>query len=270
MVLALLSACGIALLSLIGALFFGKELNTAKLHRIILPGAVGVFLGVVFFELIPETLHESETGGVIAILVGFLGFYLLSHLLQTYHHHHADGHDEHDECEKGGARKLLIGDTVHNLADGVVIGTSFMINPALGLLTTAGIALHEIPQEIAEYGVLRASGYSSRRALFLNFMSAVSVILGVLLTYALGEILHEYIFVLTGIAAGNLLYIATADLIPELRHSHKEHFTTMFVSTLIGVTLIGALITLSHEYGTHDEHVDEAHEMEIDKDTEIH
>ncbi len=270
MTLALLSALGIALLSLIGALFFGKELNTTKLHRIILPGAVGVFLGVVFFELIPETLHASETGGVIAILVGFLGFYLLSHLLLTYHHHHADSHDDDDECEKGGARKLLIGDAVHNLADGVVIGTSFMINPTLGLLTTAGIALHEIPQEIAEYGVLRASGYSSRRALFLNFMSAVSVVLGVLFTYALGEVLHDYIFVLTGIAAGNLLYIATADLIPELRHSHKEHFRTMFISTLAGVTLIGTLITLSHEHGEHEEHGDESHETAMEEGERIH
>jgi zinc and cadmium transporter len=248
--LALLSAAGITLLSLVGALFLGKKLDTARLHHIILPAAIGVFLGVVFFELIPETLHESETGGALAILFGFLGFYLLSHVLETYHHHHSDNHDA---CGQGGARTLLIGDAVHNLADGVVIATSFMINPTLGLLTTAGIALHEIPQEIAEYGVLRASGYSPRRALLLNFASSITVVLGVLLTYALGGVLHDYIFVLTGIAAGNLLYIATADLIPELRHSHKEHFKTMFLSTVIGVTLIGVLITLSHEFGGHEE-----------------
>lgn len=243
MLTALLAALSITLISLIGALFFGKSVESSKLHRIILPGAIGVFLGVVFFELIPETLHASELGGSLALLGGFLGFYLLSHVLDTYHHHHR----AHDECEKGGARKLLIGDAIHNCADGVVIGTSFLINPTLGLLTTVGIALHEIPQEIAEYGVLRAAGYSPRRALMLNFISATTVVLGVLLTYLFGETLEEYTYILTGVAAGNLLYIASADLIPELRQSHRDHFRSMFISTLLGVTLIGVLIVGAHE-----------------------
>lgn len=244
MISALFASFGIASLSLVGALFLGKEINTKHFHRVILPTAVGVFLGVVFFELVPETLHASEFGGPISILVGFLGFYLLSHILDTFHHHH---HEDHDRCTSGGARRLLIGDAVHNLADGVVIGTSFMVNPTLGFLTTIGVALHEIPQEIAEYGVLRASGYEARRALLLNFLTALTVVLGVILTYLLGEMLHEYLFVLTGVAAGNLLYIATTDLIPELRHSHREHFRSIFASVLIGVSLIGILIMASHE-----------------------
>ncbi len=244
MMYALIAALAIASLSLIGALFFHGKVDTERLHRFVLPAAVGIFLGVVFFELIPETLHASEFWGAITILGGFLGFYLLSHFLDTYHHHHTDAHDA---CGQGGAKKLLIGDSVHNLADGVVIATAFMVNPALGILTAVGIALHEIPQEVAEYAVLRAACYSERRALFLNFLSASTVILGVLLTYLFGEMLHEYLFVLLGIAAGNLLYIATADLIPELRHSHREHFHKTFAATLIGVALIGALITYTHE-----------------------
>ncbi len=243
MLYAILGALAIASLSLIGAIFFGGKVDTERFHRFILPAAVGIFLGVVFFELIPETLHASEFWGPITILFGFLGFYLLSHLLDTYHHHHTDSHDS---CAQGGARKLLIGDAVHNLADGIVIATAFMVNPALGLLTTIGIALHEIPQEIAEYAILRAACYSKKRALFLNFLSASTVILGVLLTYLIGSVLDGYIFVLTGIAAGNLLYIATADLIPELRHSHREHFAKTFLATLLGVALIGTLITVSH------------------------
>ncbi len=258
MLYALIGAGSIALLSLIGTLFFGNTLNTSRLHRIILPSAIGIFLGIIFFELIPETLHASETGGAIAILIGFLAFYLLSHILETYHHHHTDG----DTCVQGGARKLLIGDAIHNVADGIIIATSFMVDPLLGALTTAGIALHEIPQEIAEFAILRAAGYTTRRALALNFLSATTVIAGVLLTYILGDMLHEYLFVLTGIAAGNLLYIATADLIPELRHSHKEHFKTVFVSTLIGVVLIGTLVTVSHGEDSHtDIENEETHEV---------
>jgi zinc and cadmium transporter len=244
MLFALVASVIIASLSLIGALFFHTRINIEQLHRFVLPSAVGIFLGVVFFELIPETLHENEFWGAIAILIGLLGFYLLSHVLDTYHHHHTT---TSDACGQGGARKLLIGDAIHNVADGVVIATAFMVNPALGVLTTIGIALHEIPQEIAEYAVLRAACYSQKRALFLNFLSATTVIVGVLITYLFGTLIEDFIFVLTGIAAGNLLYIATADLIPELRHSHREHFNKTFIATLLGVALIGSIITLTHE-----------------------
>jgi zinc and cadmium transporter len=244
MVYALLAALCVATIALVGALLFGTHPHTERLHRFILPAAVGVFLGVVFFELIPETLELSEFGGPVTIVAGFLGFYLLSHLLETYHHHHSD---HGDDCSHGGARKLLIGDAIHNLADGVVIASSFMIDPVVGILTTVGIALHEIPQELAEYAVLRAAHYSHRRALTLNALSASTVVVGVLLTYALGTSLGSYVYVLTGLAAGNLLYIASADLIPELRHSHGDHFTKIFLATLVGVVLIGGVITLSHQ-----------------------
>lgn len=241
MVYALIAAAGIALIALVGVFFVGNHPNTEQLHRFVLPAAVGVFLGIVFFELIPETLAAGETWGSVSILVGFLGFYALSHLLETYHHHHSD---DHDACTKNGARKLLMGDAIHNLADGVVIATSFMISPLVGALTTLGIALHEIPQEIAEYAVLRAAQYSPRRALMLNLLSASTVILGVLITDLIGGALASYLFAFTGIAAGNLLYIAAADLIPELRHSHKDHYIKTFLCTLGGVLLIGILITL--------------------------
>lgn len=249
MLYALLAAFVIATISLIGIFFFGSHPHTERLHRVILPGAVGVFLGVVFFELIPETLEMSQTGGAVSILVGFLGFYLLSHILETYHHHH----DNEDTCSQGGAKKLLIGDAVHNLADGVVIASAFMISPFIGVLTTIGIALHEIPQEIAEYAVLRAAAYSHTRALFLNVLSASTVIVGVLLTYIVGSTVSGYVYVLTGIAAGNLLYIATADLIPELRHSHRDHFAKIYLATILGVLIIGGMIIFSHEQMEHYE-----------------
>ncbi len=242
---ALLGACIISLLSLIGVFFFGEKGYLAKTHHFILPVAVGVFLGIVFFDLIPETLEGSHIWGPVAIMVGFLGFYLLSHFLDTFHHHHFD---DHDSCSQNGARKLLIGDFIHNLADGVVIASAFMIDPVVGMLTTIGIALHEIPQEIAEFGVLLHSGYTRARALLYNFISATSVILGIVATYLFASSLEAYLFILTGIAAGNLLYIATADLIPELRHSHRDHFFKTFTATLLGVIVIAFLSTYTHEY----------------------
>ena len=240
---ALIASVCITLLSTVGALVLGEHRRLQGVHRFILPVAVGVFLGITFFELVPETLEVSPEFGPIAILVGLLGFYLLSHILDTYHHHHGD---DHDTCSQNGAKKLLIGDAIHNLADGVVIASAFMINPMVGLLTTVGIALHEIPQEIAEFGVLRAARYTVRKAILLNMLSASTVVLGVLLTYLLSGGLGNYTYILTGVAAGNLLYIATADLIPELRHSHRDHFIKSFLVTLVSAAFIGTLVTFGH------------------------
>ncbi len=241
--MALLAALGVSLLSFVGVFFFGNSGKLRGTHRFILPVAVGVFLGIVFFDLIPETLESAPQWGPIAIMVGFLGFYLLSHFLDTFHHHHFD---EHDACIKNGARKLLIGDSVHNFADGIVIASAFIISPFVGILTTIGIALHEIPQEIAEFGVLLQSGYSKRTAAFYNFLSSLSVVLGVLLAYVFAESLDEYLFILTGVAAGNLLYIAATDLLPELRHSHREHFFKTFIATLFGIVVIAIITSYSH------------------------
>ncbi len=242
---ALLAALCITLLSLSGVFFYGNTRTLHGAHRFILPTAVGVFLGIVFFELVPETLEVSPAWGPVSIMIGFLGFYLLSHILDTYHHHHFDAHDT---CRQNGARKLLIGDAIHNLADGIVIASAFMINPVVGILTTIGIALHEIPQEIAEFGVLIQSGYTRKRAVFYNLISATSVVFGVMLTHLFASSLTPYTFVLTGIAAGNLLYIATADLIPELRESHRNHFLMTFSATVFGALIIGVLVHYTHVF----------------------
>jgi len=256
---ALIAASIVALLSLIGVFFIGKSGHLQGAHRFIVPIAIGVFLGVIFFELIPETLHEGELYGSIAIVAGFLSFYLLSHFLRTYHHHHHHAHEAHEEddnCEKDqqSARMLLIGDAIHNIADGVVIVSAFLINPAVGIAVTIGIALHEIPQEIAEYGVLRAAGYSRKKALSLNFLSASSIFLGVIASYIFAEA-GEYTWILTGLAAGNLLYIAASDMLPELQEqTHRDHFFKTFFSTVVGLVLITALLMWSHSaFGEHHE-----------------
>lgn len=245
MIGALFSAFIIASLSIVSALFFGKRERVINSHHFILPVAVGTFLGIVFFELIPETLEASHDWGPIVILAGFFGFYLLSHVLDTYHHHHAHAQDA---CAHNSARMLLVGDGIHNLADGIVIGSAFILNPIAGVLTTIGIALHEIPQEIAEFGILMRSGCTRTQAIFYNFLSASSVFVGVLVAFAFFTIAEQYLFILTGVAAGNLLYIASSDLIPELRQSHKNHFMKTFFATLLGTCAIAILITYTHTF----------------------
>ncbi len=239
-----IASLAVVLLSLLGAFFIGEKGAGKSMHRIIIPIAIGVFLGVIFFELIPETLEGSEFYGSTAIVTGFLLFYILSHFLKSYHHHHEneDGACEHTKS----ARMLLLGDAVHNIADGVVIASAFIINPAVGIATTVGIALHEIPQEIAEYGILIHAGYSRKKALFLNFLSASSIFIGVTLATVFAY-LGDYVWILTGIAAGNLLYIVASDMIPELSgEEHRHHFAQTLISTLLGLMAIVGLLTLSH------------------------
>lgn len=260
MVSTLIAALFVASLSLTGVFIFRKHAHITGTHRFIIPVALGMFLGIVFFELIPETLAANHYGNY-AIVGGFLAFYLLSHILRSYHHHQCD---EHDHCSPGKSRASLVlaGDSIHNIADGIVIASAFLINPAVGIATTIGIALHEIPQEIAEFGILVHAGYSRKKAALFNLLSASSIILGVVMSYIFLSF-GDYLWILTGIAAGNLLYIAAADMIPELHgEAHRSHFKKTFLSTLAGLAFIIVLLTYLH--GEHDENDhDLEHEDEV-------
>lgn len=259
MTYAFIAAAAVVLVSMTGIVLFRTKGRIQGTHRFILPAAVGVFLGIVFLELVPETLAAAPEHGMLAVLAGFLGFYLLSHLLATFHHHH---HDHADGCVHERAHLLLLGDAVHNIADGIVIAGAFLIDPVVGIATTIGVILHELPQEIAEFGVLVASGYSRGKALVLNLISASSVFLGVMLMALFAEHAEGYIWLVTGVAAGNLLYLATSDFIPELRENHGHKFATTFLTTLAGLALVFVTLAYAHSFmeESHDHEREEAPE----------
>lgn len=246
--MTLLAVLGLAAVSLVGVFFFGKNGHLTGTQRYILPFTIGAFLTIVFVELIPETLQASANYGLYAVLAGYLLFYMLSIVLRTYHHHH-NRNAAGDTCaaDKATALLLLWGDAVHNVTDGMVIASAFLVNPTVGWVTTVGVALHEVPQEIAEFGVLRAAGYSTRKAVVFNFMSALGAVLGVLLSFFFMNFASAYTWVLTGVAAGNLLYIATSDLLPGVhRQAQKNNtFFTAFFMTLVGtLTMLGVIVLL--------------------------
>lgn len=247
--LTLTAAVVISLLSIVGTLVFRGSQNLEHRFPYAVPVAIGMFLGVVFFELVPETLEVAGTKGSVAIAVGFLLFYLLAHSLRTYHHHHGSD-DDHDACgeTKASASLLLTGDAVHNFADGIVLASAFIVSPEVGIATAIAIAFHEIPQEIAEFGVLIRAGYTRMRATLLNLLSAVTIILGALLTMFFAGQFGSLLWVLTGVAAGNLLYIAASDLLPELHDEDtpRKHFFATFLALIIGMVLIVGIITTSH------------------------
>jgi len=241
----------VASASVVGVLLFGHDKRLIGAERYIVPVAVGVFLSLVLNELIPEVLAAAPVWGAAVIMVGFLGFYILAHKLhQRYHHLEADDCDR-----KGAAALILVGDSIHNFADGIVLGGAFLIDPAVGVATAVGLALHEVPQEIVEFGVLVRAGYTRLRAAALNLLSASTIILGTLLVILLSSQFGEYVWVLTGLAAGNLLFLAASDLLPRI-HGNLQHYGSIWYSAVaiaLGFLLMTLILTWVHEqYG--DEH----------------
>lgn len=269
---AILAAAAVALCSLVGVFFFGSSGKLEGVERYVIPTAVGVFLSLVLFELIPETLHGNETWGGIAVAVGFITFYVLSYELHRYFHRREE--DDKDCAQKGAATLVLIGDAVHNIADGVILGAAFLVDPVLGTAVAVGLALHEIPQEIVEFGVLVRGGYSKFKAAWLNLLSASSIILGTVVTIVFAATLEEYVWVITGIAAGNLLYIAASDLLPRIHGTLRNYqsFWYTLSALIIGFIAMTTVLIYTHEtfgHGPHDDAHDE-HDHEEEHEDEHH
>ena len=242
---AILAAVLIALTSLVGVFFFGNTQKLIGAQKYVVPMAVGMFLSLVLFELIPETLELSPELGGIAVAFGFISFYVLANYLHQKHHHL-----EVNDCDrKGAATLLLIGDGIHNIADGIILGGAFFIDPSVGVATAIGLALHEIPQEIVEFGVLLRGGYTKLQASLYNLASASSIILGVVLIILVAEHAEDFIWIITGVAAGNLLFLAASDLLPRI-HGNLKHYGSIWHST-ISITL-GFIIMTSVLIWTHD------------------
>jgi zinc and cadmium transporter len=260
---AIVAAGAVALCSLVGAVFFGNSRHLEGVERYVIPTAVGVFLSLVLFELIPETLHSNEEWGGVAVAVGFILFYVLSYELHRYFHH--KDKDDKDCSKKSAATLVLIGDAVHNVADGVILGGAFLVDPALGAVVAVGLALHEIPQEIVEFGVLVRGGYSRLQAAFLNLLSASSIVIGTVLTIALAASLQDYVWIITGVAAGNLLFIAASDLLPRIHGTLKgyQSFWYTLFALILGFTLMTTVLIYTHEtfgHGHDEEHSEEEHD----------
>lgn len=202
--------------------------------------AVGALLGDAFIHLIPEALENSAGAGVL-IIVGILIFFILEKFLHW--HHHGEDRDNAEIHPVG--QLILFSDGVHNFVDGIIIGVSFVVSVPVGIATVVAVILHEIPQEIGDFAVLLHSGYAKTRALWLNFLSALCAVLGVLLTFIIGtngEILIKWILPM---AAGGFIYVAVADLIPELRRTKTvKHSISQIVAIIAGVLAMFALTYL--------------------------
>tara|TARA_B100000508_G_scaffold138723_1_gene135371 strand:- start:13588 stop:14376 length:789 start_codon:yes stop_codon:yes gene_type:complete len=246
MVTALLASAMVTLASVVGVFFFGKKAGRLEgIQRFVVPAAVGVFLSLVLNELIPETITQAPKWGSVIIAAGFLSFYVLAHVLHRRYHHL-----EADDCDrKGAAMLILIGDGIHNISDGVVLGGAFLIDPAVGFAVALGLALHEIPQEIVEFGVLVRAGFSRTKAMLYNLLSASSIFVGTIIIMVVNKNADQYVWIITGLAAGNLLFLAASDLLPRI-HGNLRHYGSIWYSTtaiIVGFVLMTAILTFVHE-----------------------
>lgn len=223
-VLAVLSVIGISLLSLLGVLFF--LIDARFIERILLylvSFSTGALLGDVFIHILPEMAEQPESfsRGAMVVLLGILFSFSMEKILHWRHCHTlpGDGHEHHHPV----GLISLVGESIHNFIDGIIIAASFLVSVPLGVTTTLAIAFHEIPHEIGDFAVLLHSGYGKKRALMLNLLSASTAVIGTVLVLVASRQLESVTAYLLPFAAGNLLYIAGSDLIPELHKQTKLH-----------------------------------------------
>ena len=205
------------LLALVG--IFTLSLSDKALHRLLLPLvalAAGSLLGGAFFHMIPESVEKTgaDTAVYIYVVAGFAFFLLLEQLLHWHHCHREETH-----CKKPLTYLILIGDGIHNFIGGIAVAGTFLIDVRLGISTWLAAAAHEIPQEIGDFGVLVHGGWSKKKALLLNLLSASTFLLGGLLAYIFS--FSDWIYFLIPFAAGNFIYIGASDLIPEVNRHEK-------------------------------------------------
>jgi len=213
----LISTGAISLLSISGAvfLFFQKNL-VQRISIFLLAFAAGALMGNAFLHLLPEAVEKVQSAhAFLFILFGFGLFFVIENILH-WHHTHQD-----QPKHKSLGTLSLLGDGMHNFLDGLIIAAVFFIDVKLGFATALAVALHEIPQEVAEFGVLVHSGMSRVRALLFNFISASAVILGGVVSFLLAGVITEWVGSLLLLAVGIFLYIAASDFVPEIRKEQK-------------------------------------------------
>jgi len=239
----------VSLISLIGLSIFFKKKYTKKIMEGTISLAAAVLLGNVFFHLLPEVLetahhHEFSFHTVsLYILLSIIIFFFTEKYLHWHHCH--DHHDHKDSCIHPMGYNILIGDALHNFIDGIAIAASFMLSTEIGIMTTVAIALHEIPQEIGDFSLLLHSGFTKAKALFWNFISALTALLGGILAFFYAQT-SEHQILLTSLAIGSFLYISMSDIIPHLHEGDKKHHVQQIVWFIIGLGIIYYVSTALH------------------------
>jgi len=215
--------------------------------------AIGALLGAAFLEVIPRAFQVGPPHqAAMSILAGIFGFFVLEKLLLWRHCHTEncevhDRHADHHDHGRSGAL-IIVGDTLHNFVDGVLIAAAFLQSTELGVIAAVAIIAHEIPQEVGDFLILLHSGYSRARALAVNLLSSLATLVGGVGGYFGLRAFGGWEAALLGIVAASMIYVAVADLIPGL-HRRPELRDTASQALLIalGIGSIAAVrMLLAH------------------------
>ncbi|MEE8566066.1 MAG: ZIP family metal transporter [Candidatus Thermoplasmatota archaeon] len=242
LVYILISTIMITFIAFIG--IFTLSINENILKKIVLvlvSLSAGALMGGAFLHLIPESIEVASGSNIfIIVLIGFIIFFIIEKILHWRHCH--DG-----KCDVHTFHYMnLIGDSIHNFIDGLIIAAGFMVSIPLGFTTTIAIVAHEIPQEIGDFGVLIYGGFEKKKALILNFLVAFTIVIGGFVGYLLSNIIENYVYILLSFAAGGFIYIAATDLIPEIKKEvdiRKSTFTMLiFILGIVFMWIIKIIL----------------------------
>jgi zinc and cadmium transporter len=234
--------------------------------------SAGVFL-VTSGALALEVFELADTAlmAVLFIGTGYMLAWGLEYLIpETHQHHDPECDHDHHHSNKTSARKLIVGDAVHNVADGIMLVPAFLVSPVLGVAVTVSVLIHEALQEVSEFFVLRQAGYSTKRALLINFAVSSTIFIGIGLSY-LAVVSHDLEVLLLALAAGFFLHVVLHDLIPKPHHhADSAGFVKHLVVLLVGLavmSLVAFAIKGEHVHGEGDTH---GHEEEMHHDEPNH
>ena len=218
--------------------------------------STGVLLGTALLHVLPEAFESAKTPQslFLTLLGGLLFFFFLekTELYRHGHHHEHDDHHHHhgfdaEQAGRGGW-SVLVGDSIHNFCDGVLIAAAFLTDPQLGFVTSLAIIAHEIPQEVGDYIVLINAGLSRMRALVYNMISGMAAVVGGVLGYFLIEPWQDFLPYMMVVAASSFIYVAVADLIPQLQKRLSRRDTVLQIFWLAaGLVMIGLIVRTLHE-----------------------
>lgn len=238
---AILSVVSVSLISLLGLVTISLKTPFGRNTLIYLVSfSAGALLGDVFIHLLPELAANGNLtrGFSLVIFAAIVGFFILEKYLH-WHHHHGEGKEE-EHSTHPLVFTNLIGDAFHNIIDGMVIAGAYLLDTKLGLATTLAVMLHEIPQEIGDYGVLVYAGLKKSKALLYNLFSGGTAIIGALVVLYFGQN-ENFLGVLAALGIGSFIYISVADLIPQIHREH-ERPRGQLAFFVLGVAIMAVLL----------------------------
>lgn len=226
-----------------GVALLGKAGWVRKFSTHFISFAAGALLGAAFLDILPEAVEFFEDGEPHELLIwplfGILAFFVLERLIWKFHPHH---HEDQDGHHHPTPTLLLIGDSMHNSIDGVLIAVSFIANPALGIVAAVAVAAHEIPQEISDFSVMLHHGWSRGRVLWSNLFASLTNVLGATIAFMAQALITPVLPQLLALTAGVFIYISAVDLIPEISSKeHRDKTSHVIVLLFLGVAAVWAV-----------------------------